>query len=120
MADNIKMDLETKFTAAVGVIQGLPKDGPFQPSHEMRLQFYAYYKQATEGPCNSGRPGFWDVVARAKHDAWASLGNLDGTSAREKYIDNLKQIIETINFSTEVEKFMEALGEVLVPATSSI
>ena len=25
--------------------------GPFQPSNEMKLGFYAHYKQATQGPC---------------------------------------------------------------------
>jgi len=104
------MDLERKFTAAVGVIQGLPRNGSFQPSNEMKLQFYAHYKQATQGPCKSERPGFWDIVARAKHDAWAALGNLDSHSAMEKYIENLKQIVETMNYSADVEKFMEALG----------
>ena len=58
------MDLEKKFSAAVGVIQNLPKDGSFQTSNEMKLQFYAYYKQATAGPCTGERPGFWDLVGR--------------------------------------------------------
>ena len=58
------MDLEKKFNAAVGVIQNLPKDGSFQTSNEMKLQFYAYYKQVTVGPCTGARPGFWDLVNR--------------------------------------------------------
>ena len=61
------MDLEKKFCSAVDVISNLPSNGPFQPSNEMKLQFYAYYKQATAGPCSSSsRPGFWDVVARSE------------------------------------------------------
>ena len=40
--------------------------GPFQPSREMMLLFYGYYKQATEGPCTSPKPGFWDLVKKAK------------------------------------------------------
>ena len=58
------MDVEKKFSAAVGVIQNLPKDGSYQTSNEMKLNFYAYYKQATLGPCTGARPGFWDLVAR--------------------------------------------------------
>ena len=58
------MDLEKKFHAAVGVIQNLPKDGSYQTSNEMKLQFYAYYKQATVGLCTGARPGFWDLVGR--------------------------------------------------------
>ena len=104
------MDLDSKFVTAVDVIKNLPSDGAFQPSNEMKLKFYAYYKQATAGPCRSGRPGFWDVVARAKHDAWAGLGDMGQAEAKAKYVDNLKQIVEAMNFSPDVENFMEALG----------
>lgn len=40
--------------------------GSFQPSNDMMLKFYSYYKQATIGACNIPRPGFWDAVGRAK------------------------------------------------------
>ena len=40
--------------------------GSFQPSKEIMLQFYAYYKQATIGPCNVSRPRFYDVVGKLK------------------------------------------------------
>ena len=29
-------------------------------------QFYALYKQAKEGPCSIPKPGFWDVIGKAK------------------------------------------------------
>ena len=58
------MDLDKKFVAAVDVIKNLPTNGPFETSNEMKLQFYAYYKQATVGPCKNARPGFWDLVGR--------------------------------------------------------
>uniref|UniRef100_A0A8C8AJR0 ACB domain-containing protein n=1 Tax=Otus sunia TaxID=257818 RepID=A0A8C8AJR0_9STRI len=32
---------------------------------------------ATEGPCNSPKPGMLDFVKKAKWDAWNSLGNFD-------------------------------------------
>jgi len=40
--------------------------GPFQPSREMMLTFYGFYKQATEGKCTIPKPGFWDIVGKAK------------------------------------------------------
>ena len=40
--------------------------GSFQPSHELMLRFYGFYKQATNGPCNIPKPWSWDVVGRAK------------------------------------------------------
>uniref|UniRef100_A0A803XXM5 ACB domain-containing protein n=1 Tax=Meleagris gallopavo TaxID=9103 RepID=A0A803XXM5_MELGA len=30
------------------------------------LKFYSFYKQATQGPCNIPRPGFWDPIGRYK------------------------------------------------------
>lgn len=104
------MDLDAKFIAAVDVIKNLPSHGTFEVSNEMKLQFYAYYKQVTVGPCTNSRPGFWDVVNRAKHDAWAALGSMARDTAMTKYIDNLKAIVETMNFSPDVENFIEALG----------
>ena len=100
-------ELDAKFEAAVGVIQGLPKDGSFQPSNEMKLKFYGFYKQAREGVCTGARPSFWDVVARAKFDAWHELGDMSSEAAKEGYIDALKQIIETMNLNSDVEKFIE-------------
>ena len=35
-------------------------------SDEQRLQFYALYKQATQGACTGARPGFFDFVGKAK------------------------------------------------------
>lgn len=40
--------------------------GPVKPSNDIKLKFYSYYKQATEGPCELPKPGFWDIVNRAK------------------------------------------------------
>lgn len=36
--------------------------GSYQPSKDMLLRFYAYFKQATIGPCTLQRPAFWNVV----------------------------------------------------------
>ena len=40
--------------------------GNFQPSREMMLKFYGFYKQATCGPCTDLKPAFWDVIGKAK------------------------------------------------------
>ena len=47
------------------------------------------------------------VCVRHKYDAWSSLGEMTPTTAKEQYIDALKQIIETINLNADVEKFIE-------------
>ncbi|KAK3930199.1 Acyl-CoA-binding domain-containing protein 5 [Frankliniella fusca] len=112
------MSIEEKFRAAVNVIRSLPKNGAFQPSHDLMLRFYAYFKQATEGPCKGSRPAFWEVVAKVKYDAWAKLGNMPAEEAMKNYVDELKQIVETMSYTENVAKFMGSLDSVYeaVPA----
>lgn len=102
------MTTEQKFEAAVNVIRSLPKNGPYQPSNDLLLRFYAFYKQATDGPCSGGRPAFWDIVNRYKYDAWKKLGNMSKTEAMAKYIDELHSIVETLSYSDKVANFLEA------------
>ncbi|XP_028329008.1 acyl-CoA-binding domain-containing protein 5A-like isoform X2 [Gouania willdenowi] len=103
--------LEEKFTAAVTVIQSLPEEGPFQPSDEMLLMFYGYYKQATVGPCNIPRPnGFWDTRDKAKWDAWSSLRNMSKEEAMRSYIEDIQLILEIIPVTEEVSDLLQKLG----------
>ena len=66
--------------------------GPYQPSHALMLKFYGYYKQATKGKCNQPKPSFWDVVGKAKWEAWNKCGNMTQQQAMKSYIDELKQV----------------------------
>lgn len=106
----LKMSVEKQFESAVSIIKNLPKDGPYQPSNEMMLKFYGYYKQATLGPCNDPKPSFWDVIRRAKYDAWHKLGDMSSEQAMMSYVEELKMIIETMSFSEDVADFMATLG----------
>lgn len=56
------------------------------------LRFYAYFKQASEGPSKGSRPAIWRVVERAKYDAWAKLGNMPAEEAMKNYVDELRQV----------------------------
>ncbi|CAH0716974.1 unnamed protein product, partial [Brenthis ino] len=100
------MSLEEKFNAAVNVIRSLPKSGSYQPSNELMLRFYSYFKQATEGPCNKDKPGFWDVVNRAKWEAWNKLGNMSADEAMLAYVNELHKIVETMAFNSDVASFL--------------
>ncbi|CAI5672734.1 unnamed protein product [Oreochromis niloticus] len=84
--------------------------GPFQPSNDMMLKFYSYYKQATVGPCNIPRPSFWDVVGKAKWDAWNSLGEMSKEEAMSSYVDEMKLILEGMPMTDEVEELLKVLG----------
>ncbi|XP_055997310.1 acyl-CoA-binding domain-containing protein 5-like isoform X8 [Ostrea edulis] len=118
-----------KFDAAVKVIHSLPKDGPFQPSYDMMLNFYSYFKQATEGKCSRPKPWAWDVVNKKKWDAWTRLEDMPREEAMVKYVEELKKtikhftekglamkeqgdprIVEAMPQNEEVRDFMEKLG----------
>lgn len=63
--------------------------GSYQPSNDLMLRFYGYFKQGTLGPCTGSRPAFWDVVGRAKYDAWKNLGDMSKEEAMAKYVEEL-------------------------------
>ncbi|XP_015269777.1 PREDICTED: acyl-CoA-binding domain-containing protein 5 [Gekko japonicus] len=100
----------TRFEAAVKVIQSLPKNGSFQPTNEMMLKFYSFYKQATQGPCNIPRPGFWDPIGRYKWDAWNALGDMPKEEAMIAYVEEMKKILETMPVTDKVEELLHVLG----------
>lgn len=83
-------DLKAQFDEAVNYIQ--TAEGDFKPSNEMKLEFYALYKQATEGDVTGKRPGMMDFVGRAKYDAWAELKGTSSEEAMQKYIDKLNSV----------------------------
>ncbi|KAK3106577.1 hypothetical protein FSP39_022969 [Pinctada imbricata] len=82
--------------------------GPFQPSYEMMLTFYAHFKQATEGPCTKSKPWSWDIINRKKWDAWNKLGDMPREKAMLVYVEELKK---TIKHFTEKGKEMKAQGD---------
>lgn len=101
--------IEERFQAAVNVIKGLPKNGPYQPSMSMMLKFYGLFKQASEGNCSPKKPAFWDVVGRAKWDAWNSNRHLSKEQAMQRYVESLQEIIETMSFTENVQNFVGSL-----------
>lgn len=83
-------DLKARFDEAVNEVQNA--DGDFKPSTEMKLEFYALYKQATVGDASGKRPGMMDFVGRAKYDAWAKLKGVSKEQAMQQYIDKLAAV----------------------------
>ncbi|XP_078450013.1 acyl-CoA-binding domain-containing protein 5-like isoform X4 [Lampetra planeri] len=101
---------QRRFEAAVRAVKSLPNDGSYKPSHELMLKFYGFYKQATQGPCKIGRPGFWDPVGRYKWDAWNSLGEMSKVEAMIAYVDEMKKILESMPVTDKVEELLHLLG----------
>ncbi|XDF36144.1 acyl-CoA-binding protein [Paracidovorax avenae] len=81
-------DLNAAFEAAVAHSKNLSE----RPDNPTLLKIYALYKQATAGDNAEARPGFSDVVGRAKWDAWTRLKGTAGDAAKQQYIDLIESL----------------------------
>uniref|UniRef100_A0A1A7WR13 Enoyl-CoA delta isomerase 2 n=1 Tax=Iconisemion striatum TaxID=60296 RepID=A0A1A7WR13_9TELE len=64
------------------------------PGNEVKLKIYALFKQATQGPCNTPKPGMLDFINKAKWDAWKSLGSISQDEARQQYRDLIGSMLK--------------------------
>jgi acyl-CoA-binding protein len=103
--------LKDRFLKAADILQdsgpGSSQGNTTQPSNEEKLRFYALYKQSTVGPCNTPKPGFWDVVARAKWDAWNDLGDMSSEEAMEEYIDEVIAYLQRFPDSPKAVEYIQ-------------
>lgn len=81
------MSTQQRFDKAVYAIKNGP---PRDSSTEKKLNFYKYYKQATEGDVKGEQPYAISFEARAKWDAWNSVKGLSTEEAQQKYIGLLE------------------------------
>jgi len=58
-----------KFDVAIRLVKSLPQSSSFSPTYAESAKIYSYFKQSKFGACSIPRPGFWDVINRAKWDA---------------------------------------------------
>ncbi|XP_015906207.1 acyl-CoA-binding domain-containing protein 5 isoform X2 [Parasteatoda tepidariorum] len=96
-----------------------------QTSNDTKLKFYSYYKQATAGPCELSKPGFWDVVNRAKWDAWHKLGNMSKEEAMKGYVQEFVKVIqetplESLDDPSLVNDFIGMMGPYIEYAPEEI
>jgi diazepam-binding inhibitor (GABA receptor modulator, acyl-CoA-binding protein) len=81
-------DLKACFEAAVANSKTLSE----RPDNSTLLKLYALYKQATVGDVEGKRPGFTDMVGRAKYDAWAAIKGTAGDEAMNQYISLVESL----------------------------
>jgi diazepam-binding inhibitor (GABA receptor modulator, acyl-CoA-binding protein) len=81
-------NLKKSFEKAVADSKNLPD----KPDNATLLKIYALYKQATEGDVESKRPGFTDMVGRAKWDAWNGIKGTDSNEAMQSYVDLIESL----------------------------
>ena len=68
------------------------KQLPEKPDNMTLLKVYALYKQASVGDVDGKRPGFTDLVGRAKWDAWNKLLGSDSKVAMQHYVDLIESL----------------------------
>ena len=76
-------DLPAQFDAAVAASKTLSE----RPDNATLLKLYALYKQASAGDNTEKKPGFGDMVGRAKWDAWNGLKGTPAETAMQQYIE---------------------------------
>ncbi|MEZ5613824.1 MAG: acyl-CoA-binding protein [Rhodocyclaceae bacterium] len=81
-------DIKASFEAAVAASKQLSE----RPDNQTLLQLYALYKQASAGDVEGKRPGFSDMIGRAKYDAWAAIKGTGTEDAMQRYIDLVESL----------------------------
>jgi len=80
--------LKTQFDKAVADSKSLSE----KPDNATLLKLYALYKQGSSGDVDGKRPGFTDMVGRAKWDAWNAVKGKSGDDAMQDYIDLINSL----------------------------
>ena len=81
-------DLKATFEKAMADSKNLAE----RPDNMTLLKLYALFKQGSSGDVDGRRPGFTDMVGRAKWDAWNELKGKDGAEAMQEYIDLIESL----------------------------
>ncbi|SFV10825.1 acyl-CoA-binding protein [Pseudoduganella namucuonensis] len=82
------MSLQEQFDQAMADSKNLPE----RPDNMTLLKIYALFKQGSTGDVEGSRPGFTDMVGRAKYDAWANLKGTSKEEAQQQYVDLIEEL----------------------------
>ena len=81
-------DLQADFEAAVANSRKLSE----RPDNATLLKIYGLYKQATTGDITEKKPGFGDLIGRAKWDAWNGVKGTSSEDAKQQYVDLIQSL----------------------------
>ena len=81
-------DLKAAFDQAMADSKNLSE----RPDNATLLKIYALYKQGSSGDNTDQKPGFSDMVARAKWDAWTKLKGTSQDDAMQQYVDLVAEL----------------------------
>ena len=82
------MSLQEQFEQTVAESKNLSE----RPDNMTLLKMYGLYKQGSSGDVDGKRPGFTDMVARAKWDAWNELKGQSADEAMQAYVDLVEDL----------------------------
>ena len=82
------LELKAAFDKAMAESKNLSE----RPDNATLLRIYALYKQGSSGDNAEKKPGFSDMVARAKWDAWTKLKGTSADDAMQQYIDLIAEL----------------------------
>jgi diazepam-binding inhibitor (GABA receptor modulator, acyl-CoA-binding protein) len=80
--------LKAKFEAAMADSKNLAE----RPDNATLLKIYSLYKQGSTGDNTEKKPGFSDMVGRAKWDAWNGLKGTSTDDAMQQYVDLIESL----------------------------
>ena len=81
-------DLQAQFETAVAESKNLTE----RPDNATLLKIYALYKQASAGDNTDKKPGFSDMVGRAKWDAWNEFKDTSSQDAMQQYVHLIESL----------------------------
>ena len=83
-------DLDEQFATAQVDVKSLTS----KPSNDDLLQLYAAFKQATVGDASgTKKPGRFDLVGKAKYDAWSKLAGVSADEAKQRYVATANRLL---------------------------
>jgi len=81
-------DLKAQFEAAVADSKNLTE----RPDNATLLKLYALYKQGSQGDNTDPKPGFSDMIGRAKWEAWNAIKGQSSEASMQAYIDQIESL----------------------------
>lgn len=81
-------EIEQRFGRAATYLQSVVSEF----DQKTLLSFYGLYKQATVGPCNTSKPGIFNLEAKAKWNAWNDLSDMTKEVAMSRYVTEMENV----------------------------
>lgn len=83
-------DLDAQFEQAQADVKTLSS----KPGNDDLLRLYALFKQATAGDASgTKKPGRFDLVGKAKYDAWTTMAGTPADDAKTSYVAEVQRLL---------------------------